>query len=132
MGAVCGWGQLAQDLGQVARGELASSTGAVAEPGEPHLLPHRLGHGPILTAPVQEPAGTRSGGAPAPPPRAKPNGPYFRKEPFISVPISANSPSDVAPGSEVKLKPSEFDPENVPVATASRNLPLKFVGSVGS
>ena len=57
---------------------------------------------------------------------------YFRKEPLLSVPISAKSPDDVAPGSEVKLNPSEFEPEKVPVATASRNLPLKLVGSVGS
>jgi hypothetical protein len=30
---------LTQDLGQIARSELARSTGAVAEPGESHLLP---------------------------------------------------------------------------------------------
>ena len=44
LGGIFGWGQEAQDLGQVARGELARSTGAMAEPGEPHLLPHRLCH----------------------------------------------------------------------------------------
>ena len=53
-------------------------------------------------------------------------------EPLLSVPISAKTPSELAPGSEVKLNPSELEPENVPVATPNRNLPLKFVGSVGS
>ena len=41
---VLGWGQEAQDLGQIARGELAGSTSAVAEPCEPHLLRDAFGH----------------------------------------------------------------------------------------
>src|SRR5207249_444049 len=67
LGRIFGWSQEAQDLGQVARGELARSTGAVAEPGEPHLLPYRLCHGSILAPPVRRTAGTRNGGAPAAP-----------------------------------------------------------------
>jgi hypothetical protein len=53
-----------------------------------------------------------------------------RKKPFRSVPISANTPSELAAVAVKETPPAKT--ENVPVAVAGRISPAKLEGSVGT